>query len=174
MLLSASQVLPNVRTSQHTLINKTDNRCRLLQTYFVRVVQGDGDFKHLTALQELRIGIDAAVHTFNLHLHSLPPSLRRLSVSHGVEPPYGTPQLLAIAPPTVPETRPGASEPSRARLIELCKAAAAQHPAPALPELLSLVLRCPRAGVACGGVGATCNMLRRHRGDRELHSRPKW
>jgi len=113
-------------------------------TCIARVVQGDGDLKHLTALQELRIGTDAAVHTFNLHLDSLPPSLRRLSVSHGVEPPYGTPKLLAIAPPTVPETRPGASEPSRARLVEPCKAAAAQHPAPALPELLSLVMHCPR------------------------------
>lgn len=96
---------------------------------------------HLTALQELRIGTSAAIQNFNLHLDGLPPSLRRLSVTHGMEPPYHLRKLLAIAPPFLPASHPAADGP--AAHFAMCQAAAAQRPAVATPELLSLVLRCP-------------------------------
>ena len=104
-------------------------------------MQGNRSLEDLTALQELRIGTSAGIQNFKLHLDGLPPSLRRLSVTHGMDPPYRLRKLLAVAPPLLPASHPAADGP--ATHFAMCQAATAQHPAVAIPDLLSLVLRCP-------------------------------
>ena len=63
-------------------------------------MQGNRLLDDLTALQELRIGADASIENLMMHLEGLPPSIRRLTVAHGIEPPYRVKKLLTIAPPS--------------------------------------------------------------------------
>ncbi len=96
----------------------------------------------LAALQELRITTDIAGEGFAMHLEGLPPSLRHLDVTHGMKPSDRVRKLLILAPPCPPDQL-AAGDRTPARVAALLRAAAAQPTAPAIPGLLSLVLRCP-------------------------------
>jgi len=96
---------------------------------------------HLTNLQELRISTGISVETLRLHLAGLPPSLRRVRVTHGHKPPFVLPKLILVAS-EASDLVFAASDPftSHAETICSCHAASQQPAAPAAPELLSLDL----------------------------------
>jgi len=98
----------------------------------------------LPALHELRISTGAAIQNFGLHPEGLPSSLRRLSVTNDIKAPHLTHKFLAIAPPSVPLAPPAAVDTAEGPVRLRTTWQAASTETTALPELLSLVLTCPK------------------------------
>ncbi len=97
---------------------------------------------HLTVLQELRISTGAMVETIRLHLAGLPPSLRRLRVTHGHKESV-FPKLIIVAARAC-DLAAAAYDPFTAHdeTIRTCHAASLQPAAPPGPKLLSLGVDC--------------------------------
>ena len=94
----------------------------------------------LAELQELHITTAEAVEVFTVHLEDLPPSLKRLQVS--CRPARGYTKLVIVAPAAAPLDGSDGSNAPAGRAVARIQAASSQSPAPAAPELVTLVVDC--------------------------------
>ena len=99
---------------------------------------------HLTCPRELRLSTgDLTRDEFEVKLAGLPPTLRRLRITHVGKCEHAFPSLEIVAPPAVPPAQGAAGEPNPPDPARARSQAGRSQPAvPAAPELVSFVIDC--------------------------------
>ncbi len=99
-------------------------------------------FNDLTCLRELRLSTGDHTSDFEVQLAGLPPTLRRLRLTHGDKCEHVFPRLIVAEPPPGPPAQGAVSDPPPDPAQATPQAAPSQPAAPAVPELVSFVIDC--------------------------------
>ena len=109
---------------------------------FRHVPRQGSSFNDLTCLRELRLSTGDHTSDFEVQLTGLPPTLRRLRLTHGDKCEHVFPRLIIAEPPTTSSAKSAVGDAPPAPAQAPLHAAPSQPAAPAVPELVSLVIDC--------------------------------
>ncbi len=129
------------RTSVGFVLTKSSAVRRTLHDLRHVPPQGSS-FNDLTCLRELRLSTGDHTSDFEVQLAGLPPTLRRLRLTHGDKCEHVFPRLIIAEPPTISSARGAVCDPHPAPGQATPPAAPSEPAALAVPQLVSLVIDC--------------------------------